>query len=152
MISIFGLFGIPQMEIAGAVIATVKARVLEVIWCVFETFAKNSSKLRRENLIKNTNRFLLIFGNIPCPSSEMKLSGDVDLPCIRSLWGILGVTPSPPIRLQIVKNLVACFCPGLGSGGGIMVGNELGAGRLDTARAYGEKLYKMAMPGEQHQV
>lgn len=38
---------------------------------------------------------------------------------------------------NIAKNLVVCFCLGLGSGGGIMVGNELGAGRLDKAKKYG---------------
>ena len=40
----------------------------------------------------------------------------------------------------IVKNLVCCLCLGLGSGGGIMVGNELGAGRLKQAGDYGDRL------------
>ena len=34
----------------------------------------------------------------------------------------------------IVKNLIACFCIGLATGGGIMVGNELGSGALDRAK------------------
>lgn len=46
---------------------------------------------------------------------------------------------------NIVKNLVACFCLGLGSGGGIMVGNELGAGRPETAKEYGRKLCKLSI-------
>ena len=46
---------------------------------------------------------------------------------------------------NIVKNLVACFCLGLGSGGGIMVGNELGAGRLENAKIYGRKLCKLSI-------
>lgn len=46
---------------------------------------------------------------------------------------------------NIVKNLVACFCLGLGSGGGILVGNELGAGRLDVAKEYGNKLCKLSV-------
>lgn len=46
---------------------------------------------------------------------------------------------------NIVKNLVACFCNGLGSGGGIMVGNELGAGKLDTAKVYGGRYFIMSM-------
>ena len=44
---------------------------------------------------------------------------------------------------NIVKNLVVCFC--LGSGGGIMVGNELGAGRLDKAKEYGGRLCRMSV-------
>lgn len=46
---------------------------------------------------------------------------------------------------NIVKNLVACFCLGLGSGGGIMVGNELGAGRMDKAKEYGGRLCRMSI-------
>ena len=46
---------------------------------------------------------------------------------------------------NIVKNLVACFCMGLGSGGGIMVGNELGAGRLDKAKEYGGRLCRLSV-------
>lgn len=46
---------------------------------------------------------------------------------------------------NIVKNLVACFSLGLASGGGIMVGNELGAGQLEKAKKYGAKLCKFAL-------
>ena len=46
---------------------------------------------------------------------------------------------------NIVKNLIACFCLGLGSGGGIIVGNELGAARLENAKKYGYKLCVMSV-------
>ncbi|MCQ4871843.1 MATE family efflux transporter, partial [Blautia producta] len=35
---------------------------------------------------------------------------------------------------NIVKNLIACLCLGLGSGGGIIVGNDLGKWNLDAAK------------------
>ena len=44
---------------------------------------------------------------------------------------------------NIVRNLVACFCLDLGSGSGIIVGNELGAGQLAAAKEYGRKLCKL---------
>lgn len=33
---IYGLFGMPRMEIAGAALATVTARIIEVMWCVLK--------------------------------------------------------------------------------------------------------------------
>ena len=39
-----------------------------------------------------------------------------------------------------MRDLICCMCNGIGSAAGIMVGNELGAGRLDRGRAYGIKL------------
>ena len=50
---IYGLFGIPRMEIAGAALATVTARVIEVVWCVCETSRKDQVKLRAKYLLRN---------------------------------------------------------------------------------------------------
>ena len=40
----------------------------------------------------------------------------------------------------VVRDLICCMCNGIGSAAGIMVGNELGAGRLEMGKAYGIKL------------
>ena len=40
----------------------------------------------------------------------------------------------------VVRDLVCCACNGIGTAAGIIVGNELGAGRLDLGKAYGIKL------------
>ncbi len=40
----------------------------------------------------------------------------------------------------MVRELICCICNGIGSAAGIIVGNELGAGKLDTGKAYGIKL------------
>ena len=46
---------------------------------------------------------------------------------------------------NVVKSLMACFCGGLGSGGGILIGNELGAGKMERAKAYGDRLCRCAV-------
>ena len=40
----------------------------------------------------------------------------------------------------VARDLICCMCNGIGSAAGIIVGNELGAGRLDLGKAYGIKL------------
>ncbi len=55
-ILIFGWFGLPQMGIAGAALATVIARVIEVAWCIFETVKKDSAKLRVCHIMHNDKR------------------------------------------------------------------------------------------------
>lgn len=42
---IFGLFGVPKLEIAGAALAAVIARIIKVVWCILET-RKNRVKLK----------------------------------------------------------------------------------------------------------
>lgn len=46
---------------------------------------------------------------------------------------------------NIVKNLIASLALGIGNGGSILVGNELGAGRLVQARRYGGKLCRISV-------
>ena len=41
---------------------------------------------------------------------------------------------------SVVRDLICCACNGIGSAAAIMVGNELGAGRLEIGKAYGIKL------------
>ena len=40
----------------------------------------------------------------------------------------------------VVRDLICCVCNGVATAAGIMVGNELGAGRLETGKRYGIKL------------
>ena len=46
---------------------------------------------------------------------------------------------------NIVKNVISCFCLGIGAGSGIIVGNELGKGDLERAREYGGRLCRTAL-------
>ena len=44
----------------------------------------------------------------------------------------------------VVRDLVCCACNGIGNAAAIMVGNELGAGKLELGKAYGLKLTRIS--------
>ena len=46
---------------------------------------------------------------------------------------------------NISKNLIVCFCLGLGNAGSIIVGNRLGANRLEEAKEAGGLLTRTAI-------
>ena len=48
---------------------------------------------------------------------------------------------------NIMKNLIACVCIGIGGASGIIVGNELGKGELEKAKYYGDSLCKLSVVG-----
>ena len=143
---IFGLLGLPRMEIAGAALATMLARMIEVAWCILEISKKKSVKLRLNYLIHDDRVLKHDFWKYTTPVLCNEIVWGVGFTMYSVIMGHLGSDAVAANSIaNIAKNLVACFCRGLGSGGAIMVGNELGAGRLDTAKAYGGRLCLMSI-------
>ncbi len=138
---IFGLLGAPRMQAAGAALATTISRLIELALCI--AVSSGASYIRPA-----FNRFL----NLP-----KQLKADFFRQCLPLMggslcWGI-GFTSYTAIMghmgsdaaaansvAAVARDLICCMCNGIGSAAGIMVGNELGAGRLDTGKAYGIKL------------
>lgn len=138
---IFGLFGVPEMGIAGAALATALARVLELVWTLKESGRQGSIKIRFQ-YFKHTDLLLKKdFWKYTFPVLGNELVWGCGFTMYSVIMGHLG--PDAVVAnsiANIVKNLIACFCIGLGSGGGILIGNELGAGNMRKAREYGRKL------------
>ncbi len=143
---IFGLFGFPKLEIAGAALATVIARATEVIWCILETAKKDCIKLKSSYIVHDDKSLRHDFWKYTTPVLGNEIVWGVGFTMYSVIMGHLGTDAVAANSIaNIVKNLVACFCLGLGSGGGIMVGNELGAGKLELAKEYGRKLCKLSI-------
>ena len=144
-ILIFGLLGFPALGAVGAALATTVTRVVEFIWVVAETARPDRIKLRKAYL----------FGR--CPMEREYWKHGVILTANNVVWGvgitmgsvILGRLGSDAVAANSIavtmKNLVNCFCMGLASGGAILVGNELGANNLETAKRYGGKVVRLAL-------
>ena len=143
---IFGLLGLPRLEIAGAAIATVISRIIEVAWCFLETSKKGRIKLRLSYIIHSNKTLCRDFWKYTAPVLGNEIVWGIGFTMYSVIMGHLGTDAVAANSIaNIVKNLAACFCTGLGSGGGIMVGNELGAERLEKAKIYGKKLCKLSI-------
>ena len=143
---IFGLFGMPRLEIAGAAIATVIARGTEVVWCILETAKKERVKLRIGYIIHDDKFMRHDFWRYTTPVLGNEIVWGIGFTMYSVIMGHLGSDAVAANSVaNVVKNLVSCFCLGLGSGGGIMVGNELGAGQPEKAKEYGRRLCRLSV-------
>ena len=142
---IFGLLGMPALGAIGAALATTLTRVFEFVWVILETARPDRIKLRKQYL----------FGK--CSLERDFWKQGIILIANNLVWGvgitmgsvILGRLGSDAVAANSIamtmKNLVGCFCMGLASGGAILVGNELGANQLETAKHYGGKTVVLAL-------
>lgn len=143
---IFGLFGFPRMEIAGAALATVIARFIEAAWCCLETVLQNGVKLRFRNILKDDLILRHDFWKYTFPILGNEIVWGIGFTMYSVIMGHLGSDAVAANSIaNIVKNLIACLCIGLGNGSGIMVGAELGAGRLEKAKSYGNRLCRLSV-------
>lgn len=145
-ILIYGLFGMPRMEAAGAAAATAISRAAELAWVMLEHMKKDRIKIRMQYIIKPDLKLRSDFWHytLPVLGNELVWGGGFTMYSV--IMGHLGTDAVAANSIaNIVKNLIASLALGIGSGGSIMVGNELGAGNLETARIYGRRLCHVAV-------
>lgn len=140
-ILIFGLFGFPKLEIRGAAYATVLARVIELALVLWENRKKNEVCICWKYLIKPDVILKKDFKKYTSPVLANELLWGCGFTMFSVIMGHMGNDAVAANSVaNIVKNIIACVCFGIGTGSNIIVGNELGRGNLDLAKQYGNKL------------
>ncbi len=141
---IFGLFGCPEMGIRGAALATVLATVVQVVWSVGYVLGRiQSVKL---NLHRCEREITSHFWQKAIPLLINNLAWGIGFSMYSVIMGHLGTDAVAANGIaNISKNLIVCFCLGLGNAGSIIVGNRLGANRLEEAKEAGGLLTRTAI-------
>ncbi len=138
---IYGLFGVPAMGIQGAAIATLIARVVELVWSIAYSFKKTYIHVEIWRLFRVNPALSIDFAKCMLPLLGASLLWGVGFTSYTAFMGHLGADAAASNSVaSVVRDLVCCFCNGVASGGGILVGNELGAGRLERGKLYGDRL------------
>ena len=143
---IFGLFGCPALGISGAAYATVIARAMEYGMVKINAQRSESIHLRLHWLLKPDKALQKTVWKHTLPVLGNELVWGLGFSVSAVMIGHLGTDAVAANSIaSIVRNLIACFCIGLGSGGGILVGNALGAGRLEDGKILGRQITILAL-------
>ena len=138
---IFGLLGAPKMQARGAALATTLARVTELALCLIISSGKDYVRPAWQRLFERQKQLALDFWKQCLPLLGGGLFWGVGFTSYTAIMGHMGADAAAANSVAaVVRDLICCVCNGIGSAAGIMVGNELGAGRLDMGKAYGIKL------------
>lgn len=142
---IYGWFGFPEMGVEGAAFATTVTRVLELGACVLLSYRKEFVQVELKRFFERTRVLFADYCKVMMPLLGAGMLWGIGFTSYTSFMGHMGRDAAAANSVTaVVRDLICCMTDGMAVGGGILVGNELGAGKLDTAKDYGRKLVKIA--------
>ncbi|MDO4677206.1 MAG: MATE family efflux transporter [Eubacteriales bacterium] len=142
---IFGLFGLPVMEVRGAALATLIARIVELIWCIYYSTREGYISPNWKRFTKRIPVLAADFRRCALPLLGGSLFWGIGFTSYTAFMGHMGTDAAAANSVAaVVRDLICCLCNGIASGGGIMVGNELGSGNMKRGKLYGDRLVKLA--------
>lgn len=146
VIFIFGLAGFPAMGIAGAALATTVSRALELLLTIYENMHRSLVCVRLKYIRNSSKKLKKDFWHYTTPVLGNELVWGCGFTMFSVIMGHLGSDAVAANSVaNILKNIIACVCNGIGIGAGIIVGNELGKGEMERDREYGNRLFKLAV-------
>lgn len=138
---IFGLSGAPRMQADGAALATTISRVFELALCIIMSSKTSYIRPAFGRLLRLPGQLRSDFIKQCLPLMGGSLCWGVGFTSYTAIMGHMGTDAAAANSVAAVaRDLICCMCNGIGSAAGIIVGNELGAGRLGMGKAYGIKL------------
>ena len=139
-ILIFGWFGLPAMGVRGAALATVIARVIELVWCIASSYERGFIALKFKEFIHFDVMLFRDFWHYTLPLLGSFLLWGIGFTSYTAIMGHLGPDAAAANAIAaVVRDLMCCLCNGIAAGAGILIGNELGAGNLRAGKICGQK-------------
>lgn len=146
-ILIFGNFGFKPMGVEGAALATLIARIIEMITLIFITY-------KRKNALCGTLKEFTDFNK----EFFKKIIRTIYPVVINEAFWAIGVSIYSIIYASISTDAVASYqiantiqnifnvaCFGVASAAAVMIGNEIGAEREENGQIYGNKFMKITI-------
>ncbi len=145
---IFGKFGAPRMEIAGAALGTLIARLSEFIATFsYVLLADRKLGLRLKHLLKSPSpsfyrQYFRLGAPVLVSDSLLGLGGNI----ISVVLGHMGTAVVAGNAIcQVIDRLCTVVIQGVSNASSIITGNTIGAGKRDLAMKQGETFYFLSL-------
>lgn len=134
-----------DMSAEGAALATVIARIIEFTLALTVSFKPTYLKLKLKKLLMFNKLLTIDFLKCMFPLMGASLLWGIGFTSYTSFMGHLGTDAAAANSITaVIRDLICSSSDGLAQGGGIMVGNELGAANLEKGKLYGIRMAKIS--------
>ena len=145
-IFIFGFLGIPAMGANGAALATLLARIIELVWAVISSYQKDFIHPSLGDLIVRDKLLAKDYIRCGMPLAGAAMFWGVGFTSYTAIMGHMGTDAAAANSVAaVVRDLMCCLCDGISAAGGIIVGNELGSGDLVKGKLYGGQIARLSV-------
>lgn len=140
-ILIFGAFGAPELGVAGAAIATLVARTFEVITLITIVYVgKSPVAVKGKDILGIDMVFFKLFFKTCLPIIINEFMWGLGTTIYSLAYGRMGDQAVASITIATtITDMLIVFFQGTSNASAIILGNELGANRLNVAEDYGKK-------------
>lgn len=142
---IYGKCGLPALGANGSAYSTIAVEALSLVIVLIWAKRKDTIRLSLKSLTYFSKDFEKDYWKIFPANLASALSWGLSISVHNVIMGHLGsdATASASVT-SVAQQLIACVTWGIAGGSGIMIGELLGAGRLDEAKKYGDRFYKVS--------
>lgn len=141
---IFGLAGAPKLGVTGVAVATLIARTLEVAFCVADALTSRVIQYDVKIMFGRHAQLTKDFFHYSIPALLNDVSWTVAFSTYSMILGHLEADVTDVLSAAAVastiRNLCTVVCMSLGQAAVAIIGQELGAGKLDAARRDGRRI------------
>jgi putative MATE family efflux protein len=144
---IFGKFGFPKMGVEGAALATLIARVIEVVLMVVCVYAgKHVPAAGLKEMIDLTKDFVKRFFRTTIPVILNESIWALGVSIYSVIYGRIGTQAVAAVNISgTVQNIAMVLFFGISNASAIMIGNRIGAGEEDKAYIYAKRLLTLGV-------
>jgi Na+-driven multidrug efflux pump len=138
---IYGRFGLPAMGVRGSATATLIARTLELAILLGIIYRQKYELAATWSELHGYSReFLRRFIKPVLPVIVNEILWAIGVSMYTFFYGMQGVKSTTTAQImEVLNGLFFSLFFGLGSACGVMIGNQIGAGRDDLARVYAKR-------------
>lgn len=144
-ILIFGKFGAPAMGVAGAAMGTVIARSFEMVTILIVSYVtKSSAAAKISELFCFNKKFTALFFKTAAPVIANEFMWGLGTAMYSLVYGRMGDGAVAAVTIAgTITDLIIVFFQGTSNACAIILGNLMGANRLNDAEDYGKKFICM---------
>lgn len=146
-ILIFGLFGFPRLEVEGAAIGTVIARLAELtLVIIYNIFVNKTLPFKFSILFKKNKLLAKDFLKYSSPVILNELMWGLGISAVAAIIGHMGKSAvSANSVVQVTRQLAMVVAFGVSSATAIILGKSIGEGKTDEAKTYGDKFVLLSI-------